>query len=260
MFRTKEEILKELERDFKKYPISRDVSAVLSKQITLKNSGEIIQYALEDLAQAAVDIKPSDDVLRLASHTTKECAQRLIEQEQTALAIKYRCMIADVLSKYRTNKKCMDFVIACYAWALKEMGKNHYLKNDLPKYFEVIAYENLALIYSDEKCVAYNLDEAFVNFVMFDSLVSVSDYFDYVDNADLMYGFAKAILSQKGKGLAQKYNALDWLKDAARCGHKKAEEELKNIRRSQNVCVYCGERFKGIFIKKCAKCGKKKDY
>ena len=38
------------------------------------------------------------------------------------------------------------------------------------------------------------------------------------------------------------------------------EREIKIPRAEQNLCLYCGGTFKGLFIKKCTNCGKEKDY
>ena len=37
-------------------------------------------------------------------------------------------------------------------------------------------------------------------------------------------------------------------------------EEIKEHNRSKKLCQYCGEKFVGILVKKCPKCGKPKDY
>ena len=38
------------------------------------------------------------------------------------------------------------------------------------------------------------------------------------------------------------------------------EEQLQKHRRENNLCQHCGGQFKGLFTKKCASCGKVKDY
>lgn len=38
------------------------------------------------------------------------------------------------------------------------------------------------------------------------------------------------------------------------------EREIKNPRANQNLCLYCGGTFKGLFIKRCTNCGREKDY
>ena len=38
------------------------------------------------------------------------------------------------------------------------------------------------------------------------------------------------------------------------------EREIKIPRANQNLCLYCGGTFKGLFTKKCTNCGKEKDY
>ena len=43
--------------------------------------------------------------------------------------------------------------------------------------------------------------------------------------------------------------------------HKIAEVQATIIeRKSKGLCQHCGGEFKGLFSKKCAKCGKEKDY
>lgn len=37
-------------------------------------------------------------------------------------------------------------------------------------------------------------------------------------------------------------------------------QSIANQRKQQGLCQYCGGSFKGLFIKKCSKCGKSKDY
>ena len=38
------------------------------------------------------------------------------------------------------------------------------------------------------------------------------------------------------------------------------EQAQKETYRKQNLCQYCGGKFKGLFNKQCRNCGKKKDY
>ena len=42
--------------------------------------------------------------------------------------------------------------------------------------------------------------------------------------------------------------------------HGEAQRKLASERRARNVCQYCGGAFKGLLVKKCANCGKGKDY
>lgn len=42
--------------------------------------------------------------------------------------------------------------------------------------------------------------------------------------------------------------------------HSKALEDITNQWKKQGLCQYCGGAFKGLFSKKCSKCGKAKDY
>lgn len=42
--------------------------------------------------------------------------------------------------------------------------------------------------------------------------------------------------------------------------HNKALEDIANQWKKQGLCQYCGGAFKGLFSKKCSKCGKAKDY
>ena len=39
-----------------------------------------------------------------------------------------------------------------------------------------------------------------------------------------------------------------------------AEKRKKEYNRMCNVCQYCGGRFKGLLVKRCSACGKRKDY
>ena len=50
--------------------------------------------------------------------------------------------------------------------------------------------------------------------------------------------------------------------EAERKAREEAErlEKLKAERRAQKVCHHCGGKFKGLFVKKCSSCGRKKDY
>lgn len=41
---------------------------------------------------------------------------------------------------------------------------------------------------------------------------------------------------------------------------KKKEESLKKERREKDLCQYCGGSFKGLIIKRCSICGKRRDY
>ena len=36
--------------------------------------------------------------------------------------------------------------------------------------------------------------------------------------------------------------------------------KTQNMRKRKNVCIHCGNRFKGILARTCSKCGKPKDY
>ena len=48
-------------------------------------------------------------------------------------------------------------------------------------------------------------------------------------------------------------------KEKETLNNKRIEEEKLN-RRKQGLCQHCGGTFKGLFTKKCVKCGKEKDY
>lgn len=51
------------------------------------------------------------------------------------------------------------------------------------------------------------------------------------------------------------------IEDKLKCQEELGEQcEVKRQRRLANVCQYCGGKFKGLFIKKCVICRKKKDY
>lgn len=41
---------------------------------------------------------------------------------------------------------------------------------------------------------------------------------------------------------------------------KAKENKIRKKRKAKNLCQHCGGRFKGIFIKKCRQCNKRKDY
>ena len=39
-----------------------------------------------------------------------------------------------------------------------------------------------------------------------------------------------------------------------------AKEQERQEKRNRGVCQHCGSEFKGVFTKKCTKCGLPKDY
>lgn len=61
----------------------------------------------------------------------------------------------------------------------------------------------------------------------------------------------------------QKHRAWELAEAKRREEQKRLEQQrlaLEKERREKGVCQYCGGEFKGLFIKKCAVCGQRKDY
>ena len=72
------------------------------------------------------------------------------------------------------------------------------------------------------------------------------------------YGNADTLL-QNSKGMAQLLRRE--LQEAqARAATEAAWINQQNQWRGRGLCQYCGGSFKGLFAKKCANCGRPKDY
>ena len=59
--------------------------------------------------------------------------------------------------------------------------------------------------------------------------------------------------------LIEKYKSFA-KKSKVKIEEKSAMQEQQRKYKMNNLCQYCGGPFKGLFTKKCAKCGKVKDY
>lgn len=169
----------------------------------------------------------------------KPSLYKAIEREATEVVLIYDSLIADYLSSYRSDKKCMGIVKETYL-SYEATDYEHYRN----------AQENLGSLCVDENCLLYNLGEAFVYF----SLARAKDS----DNPEVLYGYAKSL--NACDNVFMRMDAFPTFKKAADLGHEKAKEEFAKLCRLKKLCTNCGGQFKGFFIKKCSGCGKKKNY
>lgn len=70
-------------------------------------------------------------------------------------------------------------------------------------------------------------------------------------------GFREKVRLQYAEVLAERQKEQQ---EAAEEKKREQEHQVRVQRREQGVCQYCGGRFKGMFTKKCAACGREKDY
>ena len=79
------------------------------------------------------------------------------------------------------------------------------------------------------------------------------------ENADVVFAYACALDALPRNPLQGR--ALINLKWATDLGHAKAKEYHKIKCKSLGICTHChSSKFKGLFTKTCANCGKKREY
>lgn len=224
---------------------SDDIAQSFYEIISQNLKTDEIKYSLlalcGEISSLVAKRGPSEQMKKCLNDPTidKSSVYNAIEREVKESVQLYYSLIADYLSQYRYDKDCMSVVEQIYS--SYEVSDYKYYKD---------AQENLGILYTDEKCVLYNLREAFLCFTMSNAKDS--------NCPDVLYGFAKSI-SASGNAFMQG-DALRLFKRAFNLGHEDAKIEYEKICRHENLCTSCGGQFKGVFVKKCSKCGKKKDY
>ena len=242
MIRNKEAIIEELQ---KMIANSDNIAQMIYDAINGSEKTDEIKYSLISLHSKMPSLVrergPSEQMKKWLDDpiTDKSSVYRAIEREAKEIVQTYNSLIADYLSQYRLDRNCMS--IAQQTYSSYEVTDYNNYRN---------AQENLGALYVDEDCILHNLGDAFVCFPM--AMAKDSD------DPDVLYGYAKSL--EACNNVFIQMDAFPTFKKAADMGHKKAKEEYAKICRYKNLCTSCGGAFKGIFVKKCSKCGKKKDY
>ena len=155
-------------------------------------------------------------------------------------------MIADLLSVYRRDSYCMDYVEKMY----KAIDLSY-----PERYFAGL--ENLGLLYMDEKCTLYNVEKAAPTLMMVFQAGAKTGGVN-LNHPDVLFAYATALTyctNFIARGMSDTY-----LDKAAEAGHPKAIRIREEKRRNNKLCLFCGGKFKGLFVKKCSVCGEKKNY
>jgi len=242
MIRNKEAIIAELKRMIAN---SDMIAQMIYDAINVSDKTEEVKRSLIDLYSKmrllVAERGPSKEMQELLDSPMwdKQSVREGIENEAKRNGQMYNTLIADYLSMYRLDRDCMRVVREVYL-ACETSDFNNY-KN---------MQENLGFLYIDENCVLYNPGEAFVSFSMAGAENS--------QNPEILYGYAKSLSASDNS--YTRWSAFSTYKRAAELGHEKAREVYAQECRHRGVCTGCGGKFKGLFVKKCSMCGKKKDY
>lgn len=259
MFKRISEILSELrKKDFQIDPAARKIYELLSQPLTPDLVSIATEYISEPIFTDIAQIPISEETQNLLALMNEEDALKYLQSDRIALTLQYMVMLADAFSIFRMDSKCMTMALSVYRSYFTLEKDYHSLDTHLPKYFELIMYENLVLLYSDKSSPAYNLQEATLNLELFDAFSWNSGYTAHLENPEFLYAYAH--IANLVKLVRPSFDAITMYKKAIAKGHQRATTEFREVCRAKMLCTKCGGKLKGFFIKKCTNCGMKKDY
>ncbi len=259
MFKKISEILPELrKKDFQIDSAARKIYELLSQTLTPDLVSIVIEYIGEPIFTDVAQIPISEETKKLLALMTEEDALKYLQSDRAALTLQYMVMLADAFSIFRMDSNCMAMALSVYNSYFALEKDYHSLDTHLPKYFELIMYENLVLLYSDKSSPAYNLQKAALNLELFDVFSRNSGYTAHLENPDFLYAYAH--IANLVKLVRPSFDAITMYKRAIAKGHQRAKTEFREVCRAKLLCTKCGGKLKGVFIKKCTDCGMKKDY
>ena len=244
MLRSKEEILEILEKkDFSTDLIAKNLHEQLlspmptggTKAFGVMAVKQLIPSFLEKMCPTK-ELKEKIEKESLSEHD----AQVALDLEKKQKTIEYTLIAAEILALYRDDYNAMEYVLKWHTELLSEYG------------VEALSYENMGLLFSDQECVLFDREQAYKCFSM---LLNMGEGAGNFEHPDVLFAFANSL-----PGSWSLKDAMSIYKKAADKGHEKAKVEFQNICRYSKLCTNCGGNFKGIFVKKCVSCGKKKDY
>lgn len=123
----------------------------------------------------------------------------------------------------------------------------------------LLAYDNVL-----EQCDSEKKEEVVGKFNQLQELMKNCEEYDAV--VDLMSkntipDYAKAIRKLNSVLVPANWkNSHELLLDCQHRVEKLKEAKLRQSRKENGLCPYCGGNFKGFFTRTCAQCGRKKDY
>lgn len=203
----------------------------------------------------------------------KELAAKMMQSENEP-SVETAVEVAKIYFEGVNGKKYYNESATSILYAINLMRKNHCYGDD-KMLFELVIMG--AKIYLDKNYSDYDVETA-INIIK----IAV-DHPKCCDEAMYLYaicldsegwkGYSPSKAERKMKTLAKKgyADAIVYIEKYREKDERVAREQeekrrieeankLKKQRISQGVCQHCGGKFKGIFIKKCASCGNKKDY
>ncbi|MBO4963298.1 MAG: hypothetical protein J6C97_05935 [Clostridia bacterium] len=277
MIRTKEQVLNELQHgEDKDSDIVQTLLTIINNSQTIETyKASLLNIVTTDGTKLIMQI-PCPDL----ENYKKWISEGRMKEEQAKSNLSkfygskiryYFCIIADLLSVFRDNVKCMQVAESAYLlWTIDNSGDNVGLSGDIMANY-LNAQECLAELYSDEKCTIHNYSKAYVAFKMaylkYSNMGKEKNVFYknnetvfWSEDANMVYAYAKTILQNVDNYFIQKESFIN-LKWARDLGHLKAKEEHTKECKSKGCCTYCHHlKFKGLFTKTCANCGKKREY
>ena len=255
MFRTQTQVIALLKKkDFTQEPLAKTFLTVLESG----DSDALLNF-LSSSSNLLDEVEKMDSVLQVKktldsplTDSEKVYFTNVLEKVRTKKAIEYLLLFSDLLWNFRDVPEVLNYVRTIYQSCI---DNDAYKSAAIDLGCMVSVYENLGLIYSYSDGKFYDLNQALLYFLM--AFGIDKNRLDAADSEEL-YCYAKAL--QNSSNWIYRGDAFSVFKKAMLAGSEKAKEEFEKICRAENKCTFCGGQFKGVLVKHCVSCGKKKAY